>query len=525
MDFDTFIDEFKKYAARPEQETASGTFHFIRRAFRSENNEVNPQLLNLVKKAFDFSKSAHEGQKRMSGEPYFQHSYKTALKLIEWRLDPQTIIAGLLHDTIEDTPYDLEKIKNEFGEEISFLVEGVTKLGHLKYRGAKARAENLRKMILALSQDLRVVLIKLADRLHNMKTLSAIPPQKQKRIALETYEIYATLAYRLGMQGLAGELQDLSFPYLYPEEYKWLTENVKERYEERVKYLEKVRPILEKALGENGIEIIKIDSRAKRYASLYRKLKRHEMNLDLIYDLVAERIIVKTIEDCYAALGIIHQMWPPLPGRIKDYIALPKPNGYQSLHTTVFCVDNKPTEFQIRTQKMNEEAELGIAAHWVYEEEKENSESGEKKVVFGKKRELGWVKQLREWQKDFPDSEEFIDSLKIDFFKDRIFAVTPKGEVIDLPAESTPIDFAYHVHSEIGDQAAGARVNNKIAPLDYKLSSGDVVEIIIQKNKKPSESWLSFVKSEAARKKIQAYLREKKSVKMEPHKPMKRGKR
>lgn len=508
---DTLIKEFKKRAAK-SSEADLRTLYFIRRAFRS-NDTVDPKILDSLRRAFILAKTAHASQSRHSGEPYFNHAYATAIKLIEWGLDAPTIVAGLLHDVVEDTPFSLEHIKKDFGEEIAFLVEGVTKLGHVKYRGEEAHAENLRKMILALSQDLRVVLIKLADRLHNMKTLSVLPPQKQKRVALETYEIYAPLAYRLGMQDLAGELEDLAFPYLYPKEYRWLRTEVKEKYEERERYLRKVEPLLLKALEEGEIKIEKIDYRAKRYSSLWKKLKRYDMNLEQIYDLVAMRIIVHTIEDCYAALGIIHKLWPPLPGRIKDYIALPKPNGYQSIHTTVFCVDNRPTEFQIRTLKMHDEAENGIAAHWVYERAKDSSEYLERRPIFAAKKELAWVNQLREWQKEFPDSEDFLDSLKIDFFRDRIFVITPKGEVKDLPAGSTPVDFAYQIHSAIGDSCCGAKVNNHIVPLGYQLQSGDVVEILVQKSKKPSESWLKTVKTETAKKRIRSVLREKRQIK------------
>jgi len=470
--------------------------------------ELTEAESDLLRRAFDFSQKAHANQKRKSGEPYFNHAYETALKLAEWRLDTATIAAGLLHDVLEDAGINLDELKKEFGEEIAFLVDGVTKLGRLKYRGIEKQAENLRKMILALGEDLRVVFIKLADRLHNMKTLSALPIQKQKRIALETSEIYAPLAYRLGMANLAGELEDLAFPYLYPREHQWLIENVKESYEERQSYLEKVKPIIEKSLKEHGIEPIKIDLRAKRYSSLYKKLLRYDMNLEQIYDLVALRIIVRTVEECYAALGIIHQLWPPLPGRIKDYIALPKPNGYRSLHTTVFCLENKPTEIQIRTLEMHEEAENGIAAHWAYEQKKGTKDYLEEKPIFADKKELVWVQQLKNWQKEFTNPEEFIQSLKIDFFKDRIFAITPKGEVIDLPAGATPVDFAYAIHTDIGDSCVGAKVNNKIVSLDYQLQSGDLVEILTQKSKKPSESWLKFVKTSQARKKIKSRLRQ-----------------
>lgn len=465
-------------------------------------NNPSENDINLIRRAFNFSQKAHQGQKRKTNEPYFIHSFETALKVAQWRLDAPSIAAALLHDVAEDTKYTIGDIKKEFGEEIAFLVDGVTKLGRLKYRGTQEKAENLRKMILAISQDIRVVIVKLADRLHNMRTLSAVAPGKQKRIALETEEIYAPLAYRLGMQLVAGELEDLAFPYTHPQEYKWLIQNIKSQFNERQQYAEKIKPIIENALEENNIELIRIDSRAKRWSSLYKKLLRFDMDLDQIHDLIALRIIVKTVEDCYATLGIIHQLWPPLPGKIKDYIALPKPNGYRSLHTTIFCVDNKPTEFQIRTVEMHEEAENGIAAHWAYHQAKTTKDYIEQKPVFAEKKELAWVQQLKGWQKEHSGSEEFINSLKIDFFKDRIFAITPKGEVFDLPTGATPVDFAYQIHSEIGDQCVGAKVNNKISPLDYNLHSGDVVEILIQKNKKPSESWLDFVKTSIAKRRI-----------------------
>ena len=458
----------------------------------------------FIRKAFVLSQNTHEGQKRKSGEPYFTHALQTAELLAEWGLDQTSIAAGLLHDVVEDTGYPLEKIKEEFGDDVAFIVNGVTKLGKIKYRGVERQVENLRKMIIALSQDIRVIIVKLADRLHNMRTLKALPPQKQKRVALETMEIYSPIAYRLGMQRISGELEDLSFPYIYPREYRWLIEHTKEKYGERVNYLEKVKPVVVDALQKSGIEVRDIDSRAKRYTSLYKKLLRYDMDVDKIYDLVALRIIVKNVEDCYAALGVIHNIWPPLPNRIKDYIALPKPNGYRSLHTTVFCLDNRITEIQIRTKEMHEEAENGIAAHWLYEQVKDLKDYLEKKSPTGDKKELHWVEQLRNWQQEFSNPDEFLESLKIDFFKDRIFTITPKGEVIDLPAGVTPVDFAYQIHSQIGDTCVGAKVNGKIVPLDYELKSSDIVEILTQKNKKPSESWLSFVKTGHARNCIRA---------------------
>ena len=474
-----------------------------------------PRIENLIKenskikRAYDLAFRLHQGQKRKNGEPYFNHVLAAAETIAEWGLDEASIAAGLLHDVVEDTAYTSEQIKNEFGEEIAFLVEGVTKLGKIKYSGIERQVENLRKMMLALSQDLRVIIIKLADRLHNMRTLNALPPQKQKRIALETSEIYAPLAYRLGMQWISGELEDLAFPYIYPKEYRWLIDNVKEKYDERAAYVEKVKPILNKTLTDAGIEVLKLDYRAKRYSSLYKKLLREDMNIEKIYDLIALRIVVKSVEDCYAALGIIHNNWPPLPNKIKDYIALPKPNGYRSLHTTVFFIDNKITEIQIRTEEMHKESETGIAAHWAYEMSKSTKNYLDNKASFANKKELQWVNQLKNWQNEFSNPEEFLESLKIDFFKDRIFVITPKGEVMDLPTGSTPVDFAYQIHTDIGNSCSGAKVNGKIVPLDYQLRSGDILEIFTQKNKKPSESWLEFVKSTNAKNHIRSGLKAK----------------
>ncbi len=483
---------------------------------------------SMIGRAYAFAEKAHAGQKRKSGEPYFNHSIATGGILRSWHLDDATVAAGILHDTVEDTGVPLETIKKEFGEEVAFLVDGVTKLGHIKYReipardgsaAAKkepirqsmeeARAENLRKMVLALSQDLRVVFIKLADRLHNMQTLSALPPAKQKRIALETDEIYASLAYRLGMHNVSGELQDLAFPYLHPREYEWLLSATKERYAERAKYLEKIKPQIKKILEDHDIKPLDIEIRAKRYSSLYKKLLKRDMDIERVHDLVAMRIIVKTLPECYAALGVIHEAWPPLPRRIKDYIAMPKPNAYRSLHTTVIGPDGKRVEIQIRTKEMHDENEYGVAAHWLYKQKQEGAAISGKKLA----QEIAWVQQLKNWQERFTgnadDPEEFIRAMKIDFFTDRIFAVTPRGDVIDLPAGSTPIDFAYHVHSEIGNSATGAKVNGVMSTLDHPLKSGDVVEILAQKGKKPSEDWLRFAKTTIARDHIRLALRKK----------------
>ncbi|MDP2598293.1 MAG: RelA/SpoT family protein [Candidatus Liptonbacteria bacterium] len=465
----------------------------------------------IVAQAMRFSEKAHATQKRKSGDPYFKHVLATAEILSSWRLDDATIAAGLLHDTVEDTNIPLETIGKEFGEEVAFLVGGVTKLGRIKYRGAEGKIENLRKMILALSQDLRVIFIKLADRLHNMRTLKALPPAKQKRIALETDEIYAPLAYRLGMQNLSGELHDLAFPYLHPEEDRWITKIAGEHYDARRKYLEKIRPTVENALREHGIAPLQIDFRAKRYSSLYYKLVRHSMDIEKIYDLVAMRIIVADVQGCYAVLGIIHENWPPLPGRIKDYIAMPKPNNYRSLHTTVIGPDKKIIEFQIRTRDMHDENEYGVAAHWLYEQKKKGEEVSAKKMA----EEIRWVQQLKNWLTRYrggeSDPDKLIHSMKIDFFKDRIFAITPRGDVFDLPAGATPVDFAYHVHSEIGNSCVGAKINNQLVPLDYELHSGDLVEIVTQKGKKPSGDWLKFIKTSIARDHIKIALRDKHS--------------
>ncbi|KKS19261.1 MAG: (P)ppGpp synthetase I, SpoT/RelA [Parcubacteria group bacterium GW2011_GWC1_41_7] len=469
--------------------------------------ELSAEEYVLLQRAYSFSKDAHSAQKRKSGEPYFSHVFQTALIIAKWRLDLPTIIAGLFHDTVEDTEKTITDIKKEFGDEVAFLVDGVTKISHIKYRGNTDQVETLKKMILAIGEDIRVVFVKLADRLHNMKTLSAIPVQKQRRIALETWEIYAPLAMRLGMSNISGELEDLAFPFLYPDEYVWLKNHVQEQYASRQAYLTRIESILKQELEKNTIPFVRIDTRAKRLASLYKKLLRYDMNVEGIHDLVAMRIIVPTVADCYAVLGIIHQLWPPLPGRIKDYIALPKPNGYKSLHTTVFCLENKPTEFQIRTQEIHEEAENGIAAYWAYHQGKGTKQYQKGQTIFAKQRDMEWIAQLKNWQKECANSEEFVNSMRIDFFKDRIFVITPTGEAIDLPLGATPVDFAYAIHSDVGDHCVGARVNGRMVALDHLLQSGDVIEITTQKNKKPSTSWMEFIKSSKAKKKIKVALK------------------
>ncbi len=473
----------------------------------------------LIEKAYHFAKEAHHGQKRLNGEPRMEHLLQTANTLAELKLDAASLAAGILHDIIEYTLVKLSDIKKQFGDEIAFLVEGITYIDKIEYKKKdkepEDQVENIRKILLAMAKDIRVILIKLADRLHNMKTLSAISKEKQQRQALETLEIYAPLAHRLGIGKLKGQLEDLAFPYVYPKEYKEIIEQVKDRYIENNKYLEKITPTIKKTLIKKGIKVIETHSRTKHYYSLYKKLLRYDMDWHKIYDLVALRIIVPDIENCYAALGIIHKNWKPLIGRIKDYIAIPKPNGYQSLHTTVFCQGGKITEFQIRTLKMHEEAEHGIAAHWYYTKNKGIKEYI-KDTLFGKTKkenrqlieELTWVKQLQEWQKEqFSSPRDFLDSLKINFLKDRIFVFTPKGDIIDLPDGATPIDFAYQIHSDIGNQCVGAKIDGKLSTLSEPLQNGQVIEIVTGKNKKPNRDWLKFVKTNESKKRIRSWYR------------------
>jgi len=465
----------------------------------------------LIERAYEFAKKIHAGQKRASGEDYIFHCLGAAEIVAELKVDSKTIAATLLHDVIDDGPGDKEELEKQvekaFGKEITRLVNGITKLGKIKYRGAQRQIENLRKMFLVMAQDLRVVIIKLADRLHNMNTLSFLPPVKQQRIASETMNIYAPIADRLGIGHLKGDLEDLSFRYLMPGEYQWLANQVRDRMEEREKYLNKIIPDFKKEMLKEGVGLIGINWRAKHYWSLYKKLQRYEMNLNKIYDLVALRVVVKDIDDCYATLGLIHKLWRPLPGRIKDYIALPKPNGYQSLHTTVFCYGGKITEIQIRTAKMDEEAERGIAAHWYYSEQKGIKTYIKKIFTPAPEKELRWIKQLRDWQKETESApEEFFQSLKIDFFKDRIFVFTPMGDVIDLPEGATPLDFAFHIHSDVGQHCQGAKVDGKMVALNTALHNGQVVEIITQKNARPSRDWLKIAKTNQALGKIRQWL-------------------
>jgi len=476
----------------------------------------NPKVdLDMIRLAYEYAADAHKGQKRMSGEDYMQHSLETTYALAKMNIDLPTVLAGLLHDVPEDTERTLKDIEKNFGKEVAGLVEGITKLGTIKYRGLERYAENLRKMFVAMAEDVRVLFIKFADRIHNLKTLDALPPVKQQRIARESLEIYAPIAARLGMDELKGEIEDLAFPYVYPEEYEWIRKISKKKYEEQKKFTNKVIRIIKRELDKDkDVKIIKIEGRAKRYYSLYRKILRKDMDIDRIYDLVALRIIVKNVADCYHVLGIIHKLWKPMPGRIKDYIAQPKPNGYSSLHTSVFGPDGRLTEFQIRTQKMHDEAEWGIAAHWTYKEDGikgkfKNGKNGHKV----RKDKLKWIKGLLEEQEKVTTTKRYLNALKLDFFKNRIFVFTPKGDVIDLPENAVSIDFAYHIHTEVGHHCTGAKINEKMATLQTPLKSGDMVEIITDKGRKgPSEGWLSIVQTHLAKNKIKQYFSKEKKI-------------
>lgn len=453
----------------------------------------------LINKAYKFAEQAHTGQKRMNGDPYFIHVFETAKTLAALGMDAQTIAAGLLHDVLEDTPTPEEEIGKEFGEDILFLIKGVTKLGTLKYRGHERHVESLRKFFIAMANDLRVVIIKFADRLHNLRTLEYLREDKRERIAIEAIEVYAPLANRLGMGKLKGEIEDAAFPYAYPKEYKETEEIIKEKKESYKKYLEEVSEELKKELRKNKIKVVEIDYRIKHKYSLYKKLLKYNMDIDKIYDIVALRVVVDTVEDCYRVLGLVHAIWNPLPGRIKDYIALPKPNGYRSIHTTIFTGLGGVAEIQIRTKEMHAEAAYGIAAHFAYKEQ------GGKKAKEDRDK-FKWIEELKELNYSPEDPKKFIDHLKMDFFNDRIFVFTPKGDVIDMPEDSCPIDFAYSIHSDIGEHTFSAKINGKMSPIFSKLKNGDIVEIMTKKNSKPSEKWLESVKTSIAKKHIKSYL-------------------
>ena len=488
----------------------------INEIFKASRRPLSSDERKFVTDAFTFADEAHRGQLRKSGEPYITHSFAVAKILAGIGMDKETLAAGLLHDVPEDTERTLDDVGKKFGPEVRVLVDGITKLSKIRLRGSHEKyfLENLRKMFLAMAADIRVVIIKLADRLHNMRTLDALPPEKQERIARETMEIFAQIANRLGISEIKGELEDLSFKYLEPEHYAEVLEIEQTRMKEGTKYLEDVMKTLRKDLSSDGIKILDIDGRTKRLYRLYQKLKKHDMDVRRVYDFIAIRLIVPEIVDCYEALGAIHKRYRPLVGRIKDYISLPKPNGYQSLHTTVFGPEGRIFEVQIRTPKMNSEAEYGIAAHWIYTE---HARGDWRSFFFPKKgagqrpKEVAWVSQLKEWQTEVgKDNSEFWQGLKIEFFKNHIFAFTPKGDIIELPEDATPVDFAFAIHSEIGNHAVGARADGKMVPLDYKIKNGQVVEILVSKERKnPNGDWLQFAKTSSAKSKIRRSMREK----------------
>lgn len=463
------------------------------------------EQLETIRLAFEYAKEAHDGQKRKSGEDYIYHPVAAAQILADMHVDPPIIVATLLHDVDEDTDKSLDEIKEIFGTDVASMVEGVTKLGTVKYRGIERYLENLRKMFLAFANDMRVILIKFADRLHNLQTLYALPRNKQERIANEVLEIYAPIATRLGMYEMKGLLEAEAFKYVNPKEYNWVFQIFQEELAINQPSLERTIEDIKKLLQENSIVCESITGRTKQLYSLYKKLLRYDRSIERIHDFTAIRIIVKTIPECYQVLGLIHNNFKPLKGRFKDYIAQPKPNGYQSLHTTVFTNEKDPKRFeiQIRTSDMNQEAEYGIAAHWFYKEKGGKAKKGGKKI--------DWIEELTKWKQEFIENQEFLEDLKLDVFQDRIFVFTPKGDVIELPENSTPIDFAYYVHTELGNQCVGALVNNTIVQLDTILKSGDVVEILRNKTRStPNPDWLKFVKTSMAKDKIKSSIKKKK---------------
>ncbi|MGC2111994.1 MAG: bifunctional (p)ppGpp synthetase/guanosine-3',5'-bis(diphosphate) 3'-pyrophosphohydrolase [Candidatus Korobacteraceae bacterium] len=453
--------------------------------------------LALIKKAYEFSLEHHKGQARESGEPYLVHPLQVATLLAEMRLDTTAIAAGLLHDAVEDTSVTIDEITTEFGEQVAHIVEGVTKISKIDFASSEeAQAENVRKMVLAMMDDIRVVLIKLADRLHNMRTLKFLSPERQQKIARETLDIYAPIAHRLGMGKIRGELEDLAFQYVDPISYNQVKGAIEARRKEGEAFLAQVQGVIEQKLQENKIDA-KVEARIKRLYSIWQKLQRQHISVDQIYDMLALRIITKSEADCYAVLGIIHNQWRPVPGRIKDFIAIPRNTFYKSLHTTVISEKGHAFEVQIRTEEMHKMAEEGIAAHWKYKDGPVSARDEQR---------LAWLRQVVEWQRDIKNSNEFLATLKIDLYPEEVYTFTPKGRIVILPRDATPVDFAYTVHTEVGHTCIGAKVNGRIVALRYKLRSGDIVEILTQPGHHPSRDWLQFTKSSRSRQKIKHWL-------------------
>ena len=476
------------------------------------HNNCNNVDIDMVEKAYHFAEEAHKEQKRESGEPYIIHPIAVAEILAELGMDTNTIVAGLLHDVIEDTEISYDETVTLFNAEIANLVEGVTKLtrlGEMEYKTKEEQqADNVRKMLLAMAKDIRVIIIKLADRLHNMRTLKFMPAKKQKNKAKETLDIYAPLAHRLGMSKIKWELEDLCFRYLHEEEYYDLVDSIAEKRVERETYIKDIVKDLNEKLEASGIES-DIDGRPKHFYSIYKKMVSKNKSIEQIFDLTAIRVLVNSVKDCYGVLGIVHTIYRPIPGRFKDYIAMPKPNMYQSLHTTVIGPQGKTFEIQIRTFEMHKTAEYGIAAHWKYKEGDTGNAEQDKEKDFEKK--LVWLRDMLEWQKETSDADEFIEGFKIDLFSDEVFVFTPKGVVINLCSKATPIDFAYRIHTDVGNKCVGAKVNGKIVPLDYTLKTGEIVEILTSSNAKgPNMDWLNIAKSNQSKSKIKLWFKKAK---------------